>query len=229
MGIMLSLQEVTKIYPGVKHIKAIDSLSFDLEEGEICTVVGPSGCGKTTLGKTILGLVPAAGGVTLYDGRNISEFTPGELRRLRARIQMIFQDQVRTAYAPVDCFSAVLPVDNPGALGERGVLIRSDWLKVNEAPLPGSDSGSMELMAGGNATAEGDTFFSRAARMSYAQAKDLLILEGDGRTLAEVFHQPQVGGQTSKHAARKILYWPGTGRLEIEDARSFEFNEAPGR
>jgi len=37
MGIMLSLQEVTKIYPGAEHIKAVDSLSFDLEEGEICT------------------------------------------------------------------------------------------------------------------------------------------------------------------------------------------------
>ncbi|MBW2671578.1 MAG: ATP-binding cassette domain-containing protein, partial [Deltaproteobacteria bacterium] len=48
MGIMLSLQEVTKIYPGAEHIKAIDELSFDLEEGEICTLVGPSGCGKTT-------------------------------------------------------------------------------------------------------------------------------------------------------------------------------------
>ena len=81
MGIMLSLQEVTKIYPGAEHIKAVDSLSFDLEEGEICTVVGPSGCGKTTAMKLINRLIPMTSGKIPVDGQNINRMDVIELRR----------------------------------------------------------------------------------------------------------------------------------------------------
>jgi len=81
MGIMLSLQEVTKIYPGAEHIKAVDSLSFDLEEGEICTLVGPSGCGKTTAMKMINRLIPITSGKILIDGQNVSRMDTIELRR----------------------------------------------------------------------------------------------------------------------------------------------------
>jgi osmoprotectant transport system ATP-binding protein len=81
MGIMLSLQEVTKIYPGAEHIKAVDSLSFDLEEGEICTLVGPSGCGKTTAMKMINRLIPITSGKILIDDQNVSRMDTIELRR----------------------------------------------------------------------------------------------------------------------------------------------------
>jgi len=81
MGIMLSLQEVTKIYPGAEHIKAVDSLSFDLEEGEICTLVGPSGCGKTTAMKMVNRLISITSGKILIDGQNIGRMNSIELRR----------------------------------------------------------------------------------------------------------------------------------------------------
>lgn len=81
MGVMLSLQEVTKIYPGAEHIKAVDDLSFDLMEGEICTVVGPSGCGKTTAMKMINRLIPMTSGKIMVDGQNINRMDTIELRR----------------------------------------------------------------------------------------------------------------------------------------------------
>jgi len=81
MGIMLNLQAVTKIYPGAEHIKAVDSLSFDLEEGEICTLVGPSGCGKTTAMKMINRLIPITSGKILIDGQNVDRMDTIELRR----------------------------------------------------------------------------------------------------------------------------------------------------
>ena len=81
MGIMLSLQKVTKIYPGAGHIKAVDELSFDLEEGEICTVVGPSGCGKTTVMKMINRLIPITSGKIIIDGKDIARLNTIELRR----------------------------------------------------------------------------------------------------------------------------------------------------
>ncbi|MBW2608134.1 MAG: ABC transporter ATP-binding protein [Deltaproteobacteria bacterium] len=81
MGIMLSFQEVTKIYPGAEHIKAVDSLSFNLEEGEICTLVGPSGCGKTTAMKMVNRLIPITSGKILIDDQNINRMDTIELRR----------------------------------------------------------------------------------------------------------------------------------------------------
>ncbi len=81
MGTMLSLQKVTKIYPGAGHIKAVNELSFDLEEGEICTVVGPSGCGKTTAMKMINRLISVTSGKIIIDGKDISRLNTIELRR----------------------------------------------------------------------------------------------------------------------------------------------------
>ena len=78
---MLSLQEVTKIYPGAEHIKAVDGLSFDLDEGEICTLVGPSGCGKTTAMKMINRLIPITSGKIFVDDQNINRLDTIELRR----------------------------------------------------------------------------------------------------------------------------------------------------
>lgn len=89
MGIMLSLQKVTKIYPGAGHIKAVNELSFDLEEGEICTVVGPSGCGKTTAMKMINRLIPITSGKIYIDGSDISRLNTIELRR---RIGYVIQN-----------------------------------------------------------------------------------------------------------------------------------------
>ncbi len=81
MGTMLSLQKVTKIYPGAENIKAVNELSFDLEEGEICTVVGPSGCGKTTAMKMINRLISITSGKIIINGRDISRLNTIELRR----------------------------------------------------------------------------------------------------------------------------------------------------
>ena len=143
--------------------------------------------------------------------------------------QMTFHDQVRTIYGPVDSFDATLPDDDPDALGPRGAILTCDQLGVAEMIAPSGNGRAMELEALGNTLVEGRTFTARAVRMTYAEAKDLLILEGNGRTDAELFRQEQVGGPTSKAAARKILYWPSTNRLKVDGARSLELTGFPGR
>ena len=73
-------------------VKAVDDVSFTVEEGTTVGLVGESGSGKTTLGRTILKLTPATGGSIRYGGREISSLSQRAFRPLRREIQMIFQD-----------------------------------------------------------------------------------------------------------------------------------------
>ena len=76
------------------YVKAVDDVSFHINEGETLGLVGESGCGKTTVGRTILRLIPATGGRVLYKGRNIFELSAKQMRPLRRQMQIIFQDPV---------------------------------------------------------------------------------------------------------------------------------------
>jgi oligopeptide transport system ATP-binding protein len=73
-------------------IKAVDDISFDIRRGETLGLVGESGCGKTTAGRSILRLYDVTGGRILFDGRDITALSGEQLRRIRPRMQMIFQD-----------------------------------------------------------------------------------------------------------------------------------------
>ncbi len=76
----------------VAHVKAVDGISFDIMKGETLGLVGESGCGKTTTGRCILQLEKVTAGDIFYDGVNLNELNQKELRPLRQRIQVIFQD-----------------------------------------------------------------------------------------------------------------------------------------
>jgi hypothetical protein len=146
---------------------------------------------------------------------------------LEPRRELTFREQVHTAYAPVDSWAATLDVNDPDSLGEGGVLMHCDRLSVNEMPTPDGHRRTLELLADGNIVVEGSSFTARAIRMTYAEIKHLLILEGDGRTDAVLFRQQQVGGPTSEFPARKIFYWPRTGQFKAEGARSLQVDQLP--
>ncbi|MDQ2692912.1 MAG: ABC transporter ATP-binding protein [Chloroflexota bacterium] len=74
------------------YVKAVDGVSFVLDEGETVAVVGESGCGKSSLMKTILGLNLPTGGEILFDGENLSELDGEGLRQYRFRIGYVQQD-----------------------------------------------------------------------------------------------------------------------------------------
>ena len=73
-------------------VKAVDDVSFFINEGETLGLVGESGCGKTTIGRTILRLIPATSGEVIVDGRNVFDLGSSELKKMRAEMQIIFQD-----------------------------------------------------------------------------------------------------------------------------------------
>jgi len=151
----------------------------------------------------------------------------GNLRRR----DLTFHDRVQTAFAPVDAWDAVLDVHDPDALPPGGVSLKCDRLGVHEMPAPLSGQRAVELEAAGNVLVEGRTddglYAARALRMTYDEAKGLLVLEGDGHTAAELFRQQRVGGPQSRIPARRILYWPATNRFTLNDPQAVEINGLP--
>src|SRR5262245_39164507 len=76
---MLRLEAVTKRFPG-GHV-AVDDLSLEVADGELCVLVGPSGCGKTTTMKMVNRLVEPTSGRILLDGQDVAAVDPVQLRR----------------------------------------------------------------------------------------------------------------------------------------------------
>jgi peptide/nickel transport system ATP-binding protein len=74
------------------YVRAVDGVSFDLGFGEAIGVVGESGCGKTTLMKTILGLYQPTKGDVIFDGANLAELAPREMRAYRSNVGYVQQD-----------------------------------------------------------------------------------------------------------------------------------------
>jgi oligopeptide transport system ATP-binding protein len=73
-------------------VRAVDGVSLEIQQGEIVALVGESGSGKTTLGKTILRLYQPSTGRILFDGHDLARLRDADVRRMRRRMQMIFQD-----------------------------------------------------------------------------------------------------------------------------------------
>ncbi|MDE1996375.1 MAG: ABC transporter ATP-binding protein, partial [Rhizobiaceae bacterium] len=73
-------------------VRAVDGASFSVKQGETLALVGESGCGKSTLGRLLLRLIQPSEGDILFEGKNITGLSASEMRMMRARMQMVFQD-----------------------------------------------------------------------------------------------------------------------------------------
>jgi hypothetical protein len=133
-----------------------------------------------------------------------------------------FRGRVRTLYGPVADWRDKLDPDPRDGLAEGVYLLTSDRLSLAEMQATGDGQAAFEVVADGNAAVEGNNFTARAWRVSYTRAKDLLILQGDGRTDAELWLKGSVAPDA---AAQQIRFWTNSNSIQVDGGRFFNLSQ----
>jgi len=150
---ILSLKELVKVYP--TGTRALDGITLDIQRGEFLVLIGLSGSGKSTLLRCINRLIEPSSGTVVFDGADVTAAGGAELRRIRRRIGMIFQQFNLVRRTSV--FSNVLS----GRLGYR-----STWRTIASRPSGGDVSAVFENLGRVGIV---DKAFARADALSGGQ------------------------------------------------------------
>lgn len=92
---LLAVRNLTKLFAGSRPgeiVRAVDDVSFDIARGQTLALVGESGSGKTTIGQCLVRLIESTSGQILFDGEDVTKVPEGSFRKLRRRVQMVFQE-----------------------------------------------------------------------------------------------------------------------------------------
>jgi len=153
-----------------------------------------------------------------YVGVDFQQEVTGNLHQR----ELTFHEQIKLVYAPADDWdTSIDPFADPRELGQKAMRMESDELQVVQMAQQGAPS-AMELTALGNVVVEGAMFNARADRAAFAEAKDRLLLEGNGRTHATLSRQELVGGPAATVTAGKFSYWLSTGKWRIDEGQSID-------
>ena len=134
-----------------------------------------------------------------------------------------FNDQVAMIYVPIERWMEPTLSDGRKRLPADAIEMECDQLSLEQLTQV-EGKWQSTIKATGNTRVFGQTFNAKAAQIKYVEAKDQLILEGQGRAQAELYYQPPEGGQETKAVAGKIFYWPKTKRALWNEGEYIEWN-----
>jgi peptide/nickel transport system ATP-binding protein len=149
-NVLVSLKNIKKWFPVHKgflanlfargepeYVRAVDGVSFQITRGEVFGLVGESGSGKTTVGRLALRLLEPTEGQVIFDNVDISSHSREELRRLRSRMQVIFQDPMASLNPRMSVSDAIahpLQIHYPEKVKEKDQIVRAVLEDVGLAP-----------------------------------------------------------------------------------------------
>lgn len=137
---LLKVEGLKKYFPVKKglfgkttgQVKAVDDVSFYVNEGETLGIVGESGCGKSTTGRMLMRLLEPTEGKVTFDGQELTKLSPQEMRKARREIQMVFQDpyaSLNPRHTVEKILMEPLIVHNIGDTKSRKKMVR-DFLEI---------------------------------------------------------------------------------------------------
>ena len=138
--VILEIKDIKTHFPLEKNffgsvqswVKAVDGVDLEVRKGRTLGVVGESGCGKTTLGRSILRLINPTSGQVIYKGEDITAMNSSELRDLRRKMQIIFQDPYASLNPRMTLASAIIEpmqIHNLGGSREERIQRAGDLLE----------------------------------------------------------------------------------------------------
>lgn len=99
--VLMSVQDLKKYFPvkgflggKTKYLKAVDGVTLDIMKGETFGLVGESGCGKSTLGRTLIRMYDVTGGKLSYQGKDITDAKPSEMKESATRCRLSFRTRI---------------------------------------------------------------------------------------------------------------------------------------
>ena len=138
--------------------------------------------------------------------------------------QLVLHDDIRGVYGPVAHWNDKLNL-SAKERGPREIGFFSDVLTARQSPGAQPKTTALELEAGGNVEVYGQTFSAQANRLTYVQDKKQLVFEGDSRSGAELYYQPQAGSTWTRARTARIEYWPATRQTNIHDAQFLDLGQ----
>ncbi|HEY59864.1 MAG TPA: ABC transporter ATP-binding protein [Anaerolineae bacterium] len=148
-GIFLKLENIKKYFPVQKslidqifagkidYVRAVDDVTIHIKRGEAFGLAGESGSGKTTIGRLAIGLETLTEGTVIFDGIDLGKLTAEELRKLRRRMQVIFQDPMASLNPRMSLGDAVmqgLKIHYPEKSAEHRDMVLTLFEKVGLTP-----------------------------------------------------------------------------------------------